>query len=132
MSHAHLRKAIAAALLGAALATPAVALDLFGPSCLEKLTERTRLWAECTHQFSRTDSRCKQPAAKMHAYMQKCASAGESKAGIDAAMTEGYRLAGERPASAASGTAAPPATTQSPGKTQSLLSKYVRDSRGKE
>ena len=49
MSHAHLRKALAASLLGAALATPAVALELFGPSCLEKLTERTRLWAECTH-----------------------------------------------------------------------------------
>jgi hypothetical protein len=128
MSYAHLRRSVAASLLGAALATPAVALDLFGPSCLEKLTERTRLWAECTHQFERSDNRCKKPAAKMHAYMQKCARDGASKARVDAAMTEGYRLAGDRSA----GTPAAPATTQSSGDTANLLSKYARDSRHAE
>ena len=125
MSYPLLRKTVAASLLGAALATPAVALDLFGPSCLEKLTERTRLWAECTHQFERTDNRCKKPAAKMHAYMQKCARDGASKTRVDAAMTEGYRLAGNRPA----GTPTTPATTRSSGDTENLLSKYARDSR---
>jgi len=128
MSYAHLRKAVAASLLGAALATPAVALDLFGPSCLEKLTERTRLWAECTHEFERTDNRCNKPAAKMHDYMQKCARDGASKARVDAAMTEGYRLAGKRPAA----TPTPPAAAQSSRATENLLSKYARDSRNPE
>lgn len=128
MSHAHLRKAVAVSLLGAALATPAVALELFGPSCLEKLTERTRLWAECTHQFERTDTRCRKPAAKMHDYMQKCARDGASKARVDAAMTEGYRLAGERQAR----TPTAPVTTPSSGATENLLSKYARDSRNAE
>lgn len=132
MSHAHLRKAVAAALLGATLATPAAALELFGPGCLQKLTERTRLWAECTHQFDRSDNRCKKPSAQMHAYMQKCASEGKSKTQVDAAMTEGYRLAGDRPGGTTSGTPATPEPGKSSAATQNLLSKYVRDSRGRE
>ena len=96
MSLAHLRKAALACVIGAASATPAFALDLIGPSCLEKLTRHTSAWAECTQQFERDDKRCKQPTAKMHTYMQKCAGEGKSKAQIDAAMTQGYRLAGER------------------------------------
>lgn len=129
MSHAHLRNAVAAALLGAALATPAAALPLLGPSCLEKLTAHTRAWAECTEQFDRVDNRCRKPAAKMHAYMQKCAGEGKSKARIDAAMTEGYRLAGERPADAKDDTPREPATTQAPAAMENVLSKYARDPR---
>lgn len=124
MSHARLCKAVATTLLGTALAAPAVALDLLGPDCLEKLSDRTRLWAECTHQFERTDSRCKKPAAQMHAYMQKCARKGESKAAIDAAMTDGYRLAGERTAATKDAPPAAPAT--SGRKTQNLLTKYAK------
>jgi hypothetical protein len=132
MSHAHLRKAVAASLFGAALAMPAAALELFGPGCLAKLTERTRVWAECTHQFDRSDNRCKQPSAKMHAYMQKCASEGKSKAQVDAAMTEGYRLAGERSGGTTSGNPETPQPGTSSAATQNLLSKYVRESRGEE
>ncbi len=126
MSHARLGKAVAITLLGAALAAPAVALDLLGPDCLEKLSERTRLWAECTHQFERTDSRCKKPAAQMHAYMQKCAREGESKADIDAAMTAGYRLAGERTGATGDSPAAAPVAATAGRKTQNLLTKYAK------
>lgn len=129
MSHAHLRNAVAATVLGAALATPAAALPLLGPGCLEKLTAHTRAWAECTKQFDRVDNRCKQPAAKMNAYMQKCASKGKSKARIDAAMTAGYRLAGDGPVGATDAAPRPPATTQSPAAMDNVLSKYARDSR---
>ncbi len=129
MSHAHLRNAVAATLLGAALATPAAALPLLGPSCLEKLTAHTRAWAECTEQFDRVDNRCRQPAAKMHAYMQKCAGEGKSKARIDAAMTEGYRLAGERPVGTKDDTPKAPATTQSPATAENVLSKYAQEPR---
>ena len=129
MSHAHLRNAVAATLLGAALATPAAALPLLGPNCLEKLTAHTRAWAECTEQFDRVDNRCRQPAAKMHAYMQKCAGEGKSKARIDAAMTEGYRQAGNRPVGAKGGTPKAPATTQSPATTENVLSKYAQEPR---
>ena len=124
MSHARLCKAVATTLLGTALAVPVAALDLLGPDCLEKLSERTRLWAECTHQFERSDSRCKKPAAQMHASMQKCAREGDSKADIDAAMTAGYRLAGER--SAASGDSTAPAAATSGRKTQNLLTTYAK------
>jgi hypothetical protein len=89
-------RAIAGALLFGALVTPAAALELFGPSCLEKLSERTRVWAECTHQFDRTDARCREATARMHAYMDECARKGKSKAEIDAAMSRGYGLAGEK------------------------------------
>ena len=129
MSHAHLRNAIAATVLGAALATPAAALPLLGPSCLEKLTAQTRAWAECTERFDRVDNRCRQPAAKMNAYMQECASKGKSKARIDAAMTEGYRQAGKRPVGAKGGTPKPPATTQSPATMENVLSKYAQEPR---
>jgi len=132
MSHAHLRNAVAATLLGAALAAPAAALPLLGPSCLKKLTEHTRVWAECTKQFDRVDNRCRQPTAKMHAYMQKCASKGKSKAQIDAAMSEGYRLAGNRSARTTAGTPTAPATTQSSATTENVLSKYVGNSRRAE
>ena len=75
-----------------------------------------------------TKSRSRKPAAKMHDYMQQCARDGASKARVDAAMTEGYRLAGERPA----GTPTAPVTTPSSGATENLLSKYARDSRNAE
>ena len=61
--------------------------------------------------------------------MQKCAGEGKSKARIDAAMTEGYRQAGNRPVGAKGGTPKPPATTQSPATMENVLSKYAQEPR---
>lgn len=96
MSPVVLPRVVALFLLCGTLAAPVAASGLLGPSCLEKLTDRTRLWAECTQQFDRADARCRKPTARMHESMQKCARDGDSKAEIDEAMTRGYRLAGER------------------------------------
>jgi len=110
--------AVAAALVCAGFAVPAAALELFGPSCLEKLTRRTQVWAECTAQFDRSDSRCRAPTGKMHNAMQKCSREGASKSEIDAAMTDGYRAAGARRVTdtATSNGAVPPAGTDASAK----------------
>lgn len=91
------RTAIALCLAGT-LAVPASALQLFGPNCLETLTERTHVWAECKGRFGANNTRCKSPKAGMHHAMQKCERKGFSKAEIDAAMGAGYRSAGTRAA----------------------------------
>ncbi len=89
------RTAIALCLAGT-LAVPASALQLFGPNCLETLTGRTHVWAECKGRFGANNTRCKSPKARMHHATQNCTRKGYSKAEIDAAMGEGYRSAGTR------------------------------------
>lgn len=84
----------AALLLVAAFAMPATALDLFGSHCLKKLTERTRVWSECQHKWNATDTRCLRLKMRMHQSMQHCTGKGYAKTDIDAAMLEGYRMAG--------------------------------------
>ena len=75
----------------------ATAMALFKPSCLTELAKRTQTWAECTKEFSRTDTRCKLSTGRMYSSMEQCAAKGHSPAEIDAAMTAGYRRAGTDP-----------------------------------
>ncbi len=92
--HPTLTRSIIALCLSGALAMPASALELFGKDCLQKLSTRTRIWAECSHKFTVNDARCKMPKFRMHQAMQHCEGKGYSKGRIDAAMAEGARSAG--------------------------------------
>ena len=119
-------KTLAASLLCAVLSMPATAFELFGPSCLEKLTERSRIWTECIQVYGRTGDQCKIPTARMDESMQACARKGKSKADIDAAMARGHRLAGHRPLQGDQQDVASKATR--PGAIQSVtLDKISRD-----
>jgi hypothetical protein len=91
-------RTVIALCLAGMFATPASALPLFGPNCLETLTERTHIWAECNGRFGASNTRCKSPKTRMHHAMQKCEHKGYSKTEIDAAMAAGYRSAGTREA----------------------------------
>jgi hypothetical protein len=86
-------------------ASGAQAMGAF-PTCGDELTARSRLWAECTREFSRQDDRCNLPTAQMHQQMQICVKKGYSRAQIDAAMDRGFRTAGSR--------SAPPAALPEP------------------
>lgn len=82
--------------LVACLAAPAAIAMGVLPNCLDELSDRSRVWAECTHKFSRQDDRCSLPTANMHKQMQLCARKGYNRTEIDAAMDRGFRTAGDR------------------------------------
>ena len=71
------------------------ALDLIPANCLEKLSDRTRDWAQCTQRFGRNDKRCKPATQQMDRYLRKCTSKGYTRAEINEAMRDGFRRSGE-------------------------------------
>lgn len=82
-----------ALLLG--LSASVAALDLIPANCLEKLSDRTRDWAQCTQRFGRNDRRCQPATQEMDSYLRKCTRKGYSRTEINEAMRSGFRRSGE-------------------------------------
>ena len=93
--HHSARCALIVGCLAMAVARGSLALNILPKNCLQKLSERTQEWTECTERFSRSDDRCKLATARMGSRMQECRDKGYAKSRIDAAMAKGNRAAGK-------------------------------------